>query len=85
MVTMRTSAITKGGQVSLPAEIRRRWGTKRVAFRDEGDRVVIVPVPDDPVAATRGVLRRPGQRSLGEVLADYDKETAAAEARPHGS
>jgi bifunctional DNA-binding transcriptional regulator/antitoxin component of YhaV-PrlF toxin-antitoxin module len=78
---MRTAPITKGGQVSLPAEVRHRWGTSRVAILDEGDRVVLTPVPDDPIAATRGILARPGQRPLAEVMTEVDAGTAAAEAR----
>lgn len=46
-----------GGQVSIPANVRRRWGTNCVAFEDLGDRLVVRPVPDDPIAAARGVLK----------------------------
>jgi AbrB family looped-hinge helix DNA binding protein len=48
--------ITKGGQISIPAAIRHRWGTSTVALHDEGDRIVIEPAPDDPVAAAEGAL-----------------------------
>jgi bifunctional DNA-binding transcriptional regulator/antitoxin component of YhaV-PrlF toxin-antitoxin module len=49
--------ITAGGQVSLPAAIRRRWGTNAVALEDRGDHVVVRPLPDDPIAAARGALK----------------------------
>jgi AbrB family looped-hinge helix DNA binding protein len=48
--------ITGAGQVSIPAEIRHRWDTSTVAIEDEGDRIVLRPVPDDPITALRGVL-----------------------------
>ncbi len=54
---MRTAKITTGGQISIPAEIRRRWGTTRVLIRDDGDEVVLRPLPDDPIAAVRGALK----------------------------
>ena len=48
--------ITGAGQVSIPAEVRHRWGTSTVAIEDEGDRIVLRPVPDDPITALRGSL-----------------------------
>jgi len=49
--------VTTAGQLSLPARIRRRWGTRRVAIEDHGDSVVLRPVPDDPIAAAAGALK----------------------------
>ena len=46
--------ITGAGQVSIPAEVRHRWGTSTVAIEDEGDRIVVRPVPEDPIAALLG-------------------------------
>ena len=31
--------ISKGGQISIPATIRHRWGTRTVALDDQGDRM----------------------------------------------
>lgn len=53
---MKLHRITTGGQISLPASIRRRWGTRAVSVEDFGDYAVVRPVPDDPVAAARGAL-----------------------------
>ena len=39
--------------------VRHRWGTSTVTLDDQGDRIVIEPAPDDPIAAAEG---RPGQR-----------------------
>lgn len=53
---MRQLRITRGGQVSIPAEIRHRWGTARLNLDDLGDRLVLTPAPDDPITAFRGSL-----------------------------
>jgi bifunctional DNA-binding transcriptional regulator/antitoxin component of YhaV-PrlF toxin-antitoxin module len=50
-------AITSAGQVSLPAEVRHRWDTSAVLIVDEGDRLVVRPVPADPIEALRGILK----------------------------
>jgi AbrB family looped-hinge helix DNA binding protein len=48
--------VTRGGQISIPAPIRRRWGTSTVVVEDLGDRIVVAPAPDDPIAAAFGAL-----------------------------
>lgn len=48
--------ISKGGQISIPASIRHRWGTSTVALEDHGDRIVLEPAPDDPIASAEGAL-----------------------------
>lgn len=48
--------ITKGGQISIPAAIRHRWGTSTLALTDEGTRITLEPAPDDPIAAAEGAL-----------------------------
>ena len=52
----RRMRISKGGQISIPASIRRRWGTTTVVLEDQGDRIVLEPAPDDPIAAAEGAL-----------------------------
>ncbi|HEU0303353.1 MAG TPA: AbrB/MazE/SpoVT family DNA-binding domain-containing protein [Gaiellaceae bacterium] len=54
---MKSYRITSSGQVSIPAEVRRRWGTSMVIYDDLGDRLVVRPVPEDPIAAARGILK----------------------------
>ena len=48
--------ITRGGQISIPAAIRHRWGTSTVQLDDRGEMLVIKPAPDDPIAAAEGAL-----------------------------
>lgn len=56
MLMKARTRISKGGQISIPAAVRRRWGTSTVALDDQGDRLVIEPAPDDPIAAAEGSL-----------------------------
>ncbi len=51
--------ITRGGQVSIPAAVRRRWATDRVAIEDQGDTILIRPLPADPIGAAIGSLPLP--------------------------
>jgi AbrB family looped-hinge helix DNA binding protein len=74
--------ITKAGQVSIPAEIRARWETSTVAIEDEGDRIVLRPVPDDPISALRGSLahlRRDDITAAEAVRAARDDDIEAEE------
>lgn len=77
---MKLRKITTGGQISLPATVRSRWGTKLVAVEDLGDHVVVRPLPDDPIAAARGALK--GKiGSTAALRARARKDEAAAEHR----
>ena len=53
---MRIATISKGGQVSIPADIRHRWGVRRVIIVERGNTLEIRPLPDDPIAAAMGSL-----------------------------
>lgn len=55
-MAMKHLKISRGGQVSIPAEVRHRWGTSRLNVEDRGDSLVLRPAPDDPIAAFRGSL-----------------------------
>ncbi len=46
--------VSRNGQVSIPAEARARWNTRRVAVVDLGDRVVMRPLSDHPVDDLEG-------------------------------
>jgi bifunctional DNA-binding transcriptional regulator/antitoxin component of YhaV-PrlF toxin-antitoxin module len=76
---MKRHKITKGGQISLPATVRRRWNVQAVTFEDLGDRVVVKPVPDDPVAAARGALK--GRLDAAKLRRAARADEARAEAR----
>lgn len=56
-MVMRYLMISKGGQISVPAEVRKRWRTRRLQLEDRGDELVIRPAPEDPIAAAEGILK----------------------------
>jgi bifunctional DNA-binding transcriptional regulator/antitoxin component of YhaV-PrlF toxin-antitoxin module len=56
--------ITSAGQVSIPAEVRERWAASNVLIVDEGDRIVMQPVPENPLEAIRGILKGKGRSDL---------------------
>jgi AbrB family looped-hinge helix DNA binding protein len=80
-MSMRHLKVTAGGQVSLPADIRRRWGTRTVSLEDRGDEVVLRPALDDPVGALRGLLRDYDLPSSEELRREAREDELAAEER----
>jgi len=74
--------ITPAGQVSVPAEIRRRWATDKVFIEDRGDHVVIRPLPVDPIEAAWGALKGKGRNiSAAEAVRLADEDERRAQAR----
>jgi AbrB family looped-hinge helix DNA binding protein len=78
---VKSVKISRGGQISIPSSVRRRWGTSTLALEDLGDRVVLRPAPDDPIAAARGALARELSMSSGELRAQAHEAEAMAERR----
>jgi bifunctional DNA-binding transcriptional regulator/antitoxin component of YhaV-PrlF toxin-antitoxin module len=78
--------ITVAGQVSIPAEVRRRWNnTDSVFIEDYGDHLVVRPSPKDPVAAARGAFKGKGRNlSSEEAMRLYREEEARIEKRKYG-
>jgi AbrB family looped-hinge helix DNA binding protein len=74
--------ITRAGQVSIPAEVRQRWDTSTVSIEDDGDRIVLRPVPDDPIDALRGVFadyRRTDITGAEAIRAARDEDAEISE------
>lgn len=78
--------VSKGGQISIPAPIRKRWGTGTVTLEDQGDQIVLKPAPDDPIAAAAGAFAGQG-RGLGlETIRREEREAEQEiEERKYGS
>ena len=72
--------VSSNGQVSIPAAIRRRWGAAKVAVIDNGNEVIIRPVPNDPISAFRGSWKGTGFSSE-EMRREMRREERAAERR----
>lgn len=77
---MRIAQISRGGQIQIPAEVRKRWGTRTIMVDDAGGYLRISPLPDDPIAAAAGSLAGPGP-SAAEMLRQLREEEATAESR----
>lgn len=60
MSTSYVMKVSSNGQVSIPAKARARWMTNRVIVVDLGDRIVMRPMPDNPVGALVGKYRGRG-------------------------
>ncbi len=77
--------ISKGGQISIPAPIRKRWETGTVTLDDQGDKLVIAPAPDDPIAAAAGAFAGEGPKLNWEQVRREEREAEAeAEDRKFG-
>ncbi len=76
---MATSRVTEKGQVVIPAEIRRKYnikkGTRVVVTETEGRAILVKPIPDDPIEASKGALK--GKISLANALIEDRREEAA--------
>jgi hypothetical protein len=63
---MSRATISKGGQIQVPAAVRRRWGTRHVIVEDLGESLLVRPLPSDPIGAALGSLAR-GPLSTDEL------------------
>jgi bifunctional DNA-binding transcriptional regulator/antitoxin component of YhaV-PrlF toxin-antitoxin module len=70
---MKRARITAGGQISVPASVRRRWKTNVVALEDHGDRLVVRPLPEDPIAEARGAFRGLTDSTKARAIAREDE------------
>lgn len=82
MTNTSTTAVSKRGQTVIPAEIRKRYhiGTgDRLVWLDDGERIIVVPIPADALRALRG--RGRGENLVEALLAarrsDRERERSA--------
>jgi bifunctional DNA-binding transcriptional regulator/antitoxin component of YhaV-PrlF toxin-antitoxin module len=68
--------VTRNGQVSLPAELRRRWQASTVLVLDRGDYAIVRPIPHDPVAALLGAHAGAGVTAEQARTAEREAEAA---------
>jgi AbrB family looped-hinge helix DNA binding protein len=73
----RNLNVTNAGQVTFPAEVRRRWGTSRLVLEDHDDHVVLRPLPEDPISFARGAFA--GRKTADELLVLARRDETAAE------
>lgn len=84
---MKIVTLTRGGQVSIPAEFRREWTSNRVMVRETPDGLLLRPLPDDPIAAATGYLANKVRHrvSVEDSIREYREDEIAAEERKYGS
>jgi AbrB family looped-hinge helix DNA binding protein len=70
--------VSGNGQVSIPAAVRRRWGSKEVVVIDKGDRVIVRP------ALSLAELRGCYKDAPGPTTDELRAEDRAEEARREG-
>jgi AbrB family looped-hinge helix DNA binding protein len=71
-----TAKVSSKGSVVIPAEIRKRYQIQPgdvLAFVDYGGQLSLIRVPDDPIAAGRGMLKG-GQSLTQELLEEHRRE-----------
>jgi AbrB family looped-hinge helix DNA binding protein len=66
------------GQVVIPADLRKKFnikkGSKVSIYEGEGNVIIIKPLPEDPIEASKGMLK--GKTSiLKALLKDREEET----------
>ena len=70
--------VSRNGQVSIPAETRARWNTRKVLVVDLGDRIVMRPASTNPARDLMGKYRGHGPSSdaarAAERKADRERE-----------
>ena len=83
---MKIVTLTRGGQVSIPAEFRREWTSNRIMVQETDRGLLLRPVPDDPLAAALGSLAGKVKNfvSAEESMREYREEELAAEERKYG-
>ncbi len=69
---------TEKGYVIIPAHLRKKYhikkGSRVNVYEGEGDVIILKPLPNNPVEATRGMLK--GKTSLLNALLKDRKEEA---------
>ena len=83
MHDMKLVTISKGGQISIPADVRRRWGAAKLLLDDRGGELVVRPLPSDPIDAAMGSLAGLGLNS-DQLRAQARADEQAAEQRRYG-
>jgi AbrB family looped-hinge helix DNA binding protein len=68
---MHKVTISRKGQISLPAVIRKRFGLKegdKLGVEEKGDALLLRPLPEHPLLNMRGKFKKEGQEKLTTLL-----------------
>ncbi len=70
------STVTTKGQLVIPSKLRRKYAIRkgtRVAFVDEGDRIILQPITPEFIQSLRGCLGK-GSSALEILLQERRRE-----------
>lgn len=81
---MKHVRISRGGQVSIPADVRHGWKTSRLSLEDRGDEIVLRPQPDDSIEPLRGAFPMPPGVTGDDIRRQIREEEAEIEERKLG-
>jgi len=62
-----TTTVSSRGQLVIPYRLRTKYKIKtnsKVEWLDTGKVITLVPIPDDVIASSRGILRRTSTQTL---------------------
>lgn len=78
--------LTRGGQVSIPAEFRRDWTSNRVMVKEVDGGLLLRPVPLDPIELATGYLADKVRNNVTveDAIRSYREDEIAAEDRKRG-
>ncbi len=69
------STVTKRGQTVIPSPIRKKYKIKKgtaLLWIDTGETIRVVPLPEDPVKALRGIAK--GENLRKKLLQERKKD-----------
>lgn len=83
---MKVVTLTRGGQVSIPAEFRREWTSNRVMVKEVEGGLLLRPVPLDPLELATGYLAAKirNKVTVEEAIRSFREDEIAAEDRKRG-
>ena len=78
------TTVTKRGRTTIPYQLRQRYRVRaktKLRWIDTGQGMLVVPVPDSPINAARGMLA--GKRTSTQIfLATKEEELQLEESGP---
>lgn len=75
-MTSTRATVSRNGQISIPAHLRHRWGTKSMLVIDRGDYAIVRPIPEDPITALHGAYSGSGPTTEDARGAERDANAA---------
>jgi AbrB family looped-hinge helix DNA binding protein len=82
---MSTVQVSTKGQIVIPAKIRKELGIKpksKLEVIRDGDRILVYPIPDDPIEACFGALKF--EKTASEIMKETREEEQVLERRKVG-